>query len=201
MSIDHDQQTGRVRTDEAGLSRLIDAAVGGSADDPAAVSALADHRVAAVVSAVSMPLLQLRCLVADRDRLVDHRAWVVPGVAAFALVVDDSRFDLLGLAPDHVPAALAKLTGIGPRMTERRESKMVERTVVDDAFHADSLLRASAFASADADRAWQLGVAVDGEEMAMTVLDGLNGLWLVERATLVPTSPTELFGRFTRIFR
>jgi len=116
-----DATTGRLRLDQASVAALL-TWVGGGGPDEEAMRGLADAGVIdggtphpvllPVLDAMTEPLCRLRL---DRDGDPFAAGWATVGAAAVLLPVPDDLRELVGLPPSFVPAALARVIGLGPR--------------------------------------------------------------------------------------
>ena len=139
-----------------------------------------------------------------------HRLWVSPGLAALLLDGADGMVELVTVAPEFVPAVLARLTRIGPRRVAERCASVVESPVVDDALGEGAPARVKAFGALgqEMSRAWQVESVWSREDgstgmRSMTAVDGGDGLYAATlgglQARLEPVSAADAWLVFTTL--
>lgn len=163
-----------------------------------------------VLAAIAEPEVAVRCVVARRAVLAEHRVHATPEVAAVLVTGHDpdvgEEIELSGLHPAAVPALLAGLVDLGPHR-RHRDAALADPDVVRDLFAPDDLLRISALQLAGADSAWSVEVLMAGREpLVLSGIDGANGLALLVdgsggRPEWVPSTSTDVFGTFTTLYR
>lgn len=171
-----------------------------------------------VLAALAEPEVAVRCVVARRDVLVEHRVHATPDVAAVLVTGHEpgvqggiagegavQEVELTGLHPAAVPALLAGLVDLGPHR-RGRDGAPADPDVVRDLFSPDDLLRTSALQLAGADSAWSVEVlAVEQEPRVLSGIDGTAGLALLlddedGRPAWVPSTSTDVFRTFTTLY-
>ena len=199
--VELDEQTGRLRLDREAFERLV-----GAASSTASTDELAERarhpRVRAGLAAVVEPVCRLRVILADGERHAEHEGWLTHTTAALLLSSADGMLEFLTVAPEFVPAALARMMRLGPRPVGQRRPVEVDEDTLDGLVDPDPAAREDAF-SAVADTGASLGVKVelawdgpDGEPdgRGLVVLDGRGGLYAfrLEEAAgeLVPVDGT-----------
>lgn len=182
--------------------------------DPAQASAvgqeLLDHvpTLEPVLASFVEPEVAVRCVVARRDVVAEHRVHATPEVAAVLVsgrVEGAEEVELTGLHPTAVPALLASLVDLGPHRREH-DGALADPDVVRDLLAPDDLLRASALQLVGADSAWSVEVLAPGREpRVLSGIDGTAGLALLAdgedgRARWVPSTSTDVFLLFSTLY-
>lgn len=199
--VELDEQTGRVRLDREAFERLVGAGSSATATDDVAEGAR-HPKVRAGLEAVAEPVCRLRVTMAGGERHAEHEGWLTRSAAALLLSSADGLFDFLTVAPELVPAALARMMRVGPRSVGQRAPVRVDEDALDGLLDPDPSARAEAFAAVT-DTGASLAVKIelvwdgaDGEpdSRGLVVLDGQGGLYAFRLAEgageLVPVDGT-----------
>ena len=172
MTVLFDTATGRLRLDRASVDALL-AWVDGGAPAPEAMAALTAAGVVdsggphpvllPVLDAITEPVCRLRL---ERDGQPFATGWATVGGAAVLLPLPDDLLELIGLHPSFVPAALARLIGLGPRRRHDGDPWQVPSAVLDALLRAepDGAEREEALAAIDGE-----AVQVAGDHAAVAV--------------------------------
>jgi len=182
--VELDEQTGRLRLDREAFERLVGAASSGT--ETGEVAEGARHpKVRAGLEAVVEPVCRLRVTMADGERHTEHEGWLTPRAAALLLTSPDGLLDFLTVAPEFVPAVLARLMRLGPRLRGQRSPVGVEEDALDALVDPDPVARGEAFAAVSgtgASLALKVELVWDGRDdepdgRGLVVLDGQGGLY------------------------
>lgn len=164
------------------------------------------------LAAVAHPMAVVQLQTATPNGVRTHEVWLGEDAAAVLVhTAEGPERHLVPLPHDHVSAALARLTGLGPRDrvdpgVERRAREVAESEL--EAWFADDVdVRRAALAPFGADRAWRLmadAVGSSEEPIVLVAADGVaGGCWAVERTddgfVAVPVSPTLTFRRLASV--
>lgn len=186
---------GVTRLDDEGLAALLACAAGRDLD-PVTAQQLAGA-AAPDLEVVRRPVVTVEVVVAGGPRL-HHRVWVGRERAVAVLAVRAGLHQLMVLPPSHLAAALVRMTGIGPRRVAGRESRAVAPDTLTRLLGEDADRRRSALRDVRAAVAWQLRVVWAGEERDLGVVDGQDGLYVVDEdaGALRPVSASSLYRVF-----
>ncbi|MDH2414578.1 hypothetical protein [Nocardioides sp. CER19] len=199
---------GELHVDVAAWTAMI-----GAAPSPGAVDAARQVPGGErALAAVAHPLAVLQLETATPGGVRNHEVWLGSDAAALLVhTADGTDRHVVPLPHDQVTAALARLTGLGPRDRMRDDIPRHPRDVADEVlagwFALDADVRRSALAPFGADRAWRLvahAVGSTEEPLVLVVADGSDGgAWLVELAdqafVAAPVSPTVLFRQLAAV--
>lgn len=189
-ALDFDPDTGRLRLRSEDFASLVAAATGMASSTPEQAPLFVDGHphaaIAPALQAIGTPTCALVLRTADPAGVALHRGWIDPEVAALFLDVAETVGELVTVATDHVPAALARILGLGPRRGEDQPST-VDVTVLDRAFSSDPQDRAAAATEilGDQPERWRLSVieaawtntAGEPAGRALALADSPNGLF------------------------
>ena len=188
-------QDGVVRLDNAGVAALLP-----DGDDlgPGTVRDLERAGLGAALATLRSPVVTLEVLVAGATVQL-HRASVDAERAVVLLAVRPGLHQLMVLPPSHLAAALVRMTRIGPRRASRGERRAAPAEAATRLLSADDAVRQGVLQEAAATLAWRLRVGWDGEHRDLVVVDGPDGLHVLdeEAGDLVPVSATSLYRVFT----
>ena len=188
-------QDGVVRLDDAGVAAVL-----GDGDlDDAAAAELATAGLSPALDTVRRPVVTLEVRVAGSSIQL-HRIAVDAERAVVLLAVRPGLHQLMVLPPSHVAAALVRITRTGPRRSSPAggprpaPADALSRLLSDDAD-----LRHDALRAASATLAWRLRVAWDAEHRDLVVVDGADGMHVLdeEEGALLPVSATTLYRVFS----
>lgn len=162
---------------------------------------------AAVLSAVGKPVCSLEVRIADGERVRLYQAWIGSEASALRLDADGHAEDLITVETDHVPAAVARILRLGPRVAKCRETVTCEPNLLDRAFSANDAERADVAAQllgSDIDR-WRISTVEsmwpDARRQlsgrALVLADSPGGLYRLTPAgsglRREPVTPTEVW--------
>jgi hypothetical protein len=210
--VELDRQTGRLRLDREAFERLVGAATSATAAEECAEDAVAEGarhpKVKAGLEAVLEPSCRLRITMSDGERHVEHEGRLTPSAAALLLTSPDGLLEFLTMAPEFVPAVLARLLRLGPRSVAERSPVGVREDALDGLVDPDPVARGEAFATV-ADTGASLAAKVElvwdgrGDEpdgRGLVVLDGQGGLYAFRLSEnggeLVPVDGTFVWTAF-----
>lgn len=159
---------------------------------------LDDAGAAAALARLKGPSVTLEVLVAGAT-LQLHRAAVDAERAVVLLAVRPGLHQLMELPPAHVAAALVRMTRTGPRRASSSERRTAPAEASTRLLSADDGVRRRALHEAAATLAWRLRVGWHGEHRDLVVVDGPDGLHVLddEADELLPVSATSLYRVFT----
>ncbi|POX37463.1 hypothetical protein C3486_28130 [Streptomyces sp. Ru73] len=222
-----DGEGGRLRLSPELFEAFYDWAEGERAGLPRAFAdagVLADGqphpRVAPVAEALAEPVCVLSVRGAATDGSGVHGAgWLGAEAAALLLDAPEDLVELAGLAPMAVPAAVARVVGLGPRPVPGAAPVPLLADDVEDFFGAAShdgpadghpVLAAAGVSAADGARWWEVATRwpdASGSPRTDTlrVVDTADGLWAVTGGgtgpvTLAPVSATAAWRLLLRTF-
>lgn len=175
---------------------------------PDIVAALAGVPAAdAILDTATKPRAAVQLQTATPGGVFTHEAWLGDEIVTLLIQARQGNDRaVVPMPPDQLPAALARLVGLGPRPRLdkaglHREPHAVDDETLDAWFASDVAIRQAAYEPLGADRAWRIvataiGSSDDAHQVAAA--DGLDGgLWFVDdvddQLTAVPTSPTVAF--------
>jgi len=187
-------QDGVVRLDDAGVAAVL-----GDGDlDDAATAELAAAGLGPALVTVRRPIVTLEVRVAGSSTQV-HRIAVDAERAVVLLAVRPGLHQLMVLPPSHVAAAVVRITRIGPRRSPAGGPRPAPADAVARLLSDDSAVRHDALRAASATLAWRLRVAWDAEHRDLVVVDGTDGMHVLdeEDGALLPVSATTLYRVFS----
>lgn len=182
--------------------------------------------LAAALAAVTDPICRLRVRLVDHDgREVTGVGWITPDAAALLLDLPAGLAELVSVDPTFLPASLARIVRLGPRprlpagtpemeLPARRLAALMaidpaRRRQAREALAADSEQQAHPLVASLLTAPWTVwGIDVSWSAKgdaprgrALRVADIDAGMLRIEStagtATLMPTTPTELWRRLT----
>jgi hypothetical protein len=182
----------RVRCDQAGLDALI-------ANDPFDPFDPSGDRARILLEPMQNPTIQAVCIIAEPKNLAPHQIWIAPDSSTLLMRVDGEHADLITIRTEFLPAALARLVGLGPRHTPQQKTRSLDSATSRGLFHPDPAQRAAAFTATGAISAWALELAWPDRQETLTVLNSAQGFdhlfWEAGEAWLRPATATTLFQR------
>lgn len=187
-------QDGVVRLDDAGVAALL-----GDGDlDEAATAELAGAGLRPALDTVRRPVVTLEVRVAGSS-LQLHRIAVDGERAVVLLAVRAGLHQLMVLPPSHVAAALVRMTRTGPRRAPASGPRPAPADALPRLLSDDADVRHDALRAASATLAWRLRVAWDAEHRDLVVVDGADGMRVLdeEDGALLPVSATTLYRVFS----
>lgn len=188
-TVTFDPETGRLRLSAGAFQALVDSLLAPGApvaasdrDALVAAGVLTDagpHEVLIPgLFAISSPAIQVRVWLTGGFGDQMHQGWLIPEVAAMLLAVHGATYDFVTLMPEHVPAAIATVTRLGPRQQWGVQGSLremvVARAVIDSMLSEDVETR-----QAGAARLAQ-HAASDASEMSATLRAGAWRAWHAE---------------------
>jgi hypothetical protein len=181
---------GVVRLDDAGVAALL------SADDVDVAG------LGPALPTVRRPLATVEVLVAG-ESIQLHRAFVDAERAVVLLAVRPGLHQLMVLPPSHLAAALVRMTRTGPRRGAGREARPAPAEASTRLLSEDAAVRREVLHEARATLAWRLRVGRNGEHRDLVVVDGQDGLQVLddEQGALIPVSATSLYRVFSTALR
>lgn len=183
---------GVVRLDDAGVAALM----GGGDLEPAVAADLDRAGLLPALDTVRRPVVTLEVLVAGAT-LQLHRVAVDVERAVALLAVRPGVHQLMVLPPSHVAAALARVTRTGPRRASGT-GRAATPGAVTRLFSADADARREVLHELGSTLAWRLRVGWDGEHRDLVVVDGADGLHVVDdEGALLPVTATTLYRVFS----
>lgn len=215
MRFEHAEGSGRVRLDR----EAFEAITGDDVPPPPLQRLMVDTGAASydgepapdlvpLLAAVRGPWCVLHVEVSGGAARQQHRGWVQSEVAALLLQVSGDTYDLFGVLPEAVPAAIARVVRLGPRKQAERAPTGVTAEDLTTVWEGD-LDQVAAVLDGLGGRedrwCWRAEVVwPDGEEATGRGIAGMagpEGWWLLREddagaSTLMPTTPTTLWTRF-----
>lgn len=186
-------QDGVVRLDDAGVAALM----GGDELDAAVTPDLDRAELRLARDTVHRPVVTLEVLVAGTT-LQRHRIAVDAERAVVLLSVRPGIHQLMVLPPSHVAAALARMTRTGPQRASARRPRATPTGATARLLSAEADARRDVLHELGATLAWRLRVGWHGEHHDLVVVDGTDGLHVVDdRGTLLPVTATMLYRVFS----
>ena len=187
-------QDGVVRLDDADVAALV----GSNDPDPRTSRDLERAGLGAALATLQSPSVTLEVLLAGAT-LQLHRAAVDAERAVVLLGVRPGLHQLMVLPPSHLAAALVRMTRTGPRRASSGERRAAPAEGSARLLSADDDVRRHALRQAAATLAWRLRVRWNGEHRDLVVVDGPDGLHVLddEADELLAVSATSLYRVFT----
>lgn len=188
-------QDGVVRLDDAGVAALLP---GGPDLDGGTRHELERGGLGPALETLRRPLVTLEVLLAGTS-LQRHRAAVDAERAVVLLAVRPGLHQLMVLPPSHLAAALVRITRTGPRRASGGEQRTAPAEAATRLLAADDDVRRQALHESGATLAWRLRVGWGDEHRDLVVVDGPDGLHVVddEAGALLPVSATSLYRVFS----
>ncbi|MCY7402424.1 MAG: hypothetical protein LH477_15980 [Nocardioides sp.] len=184
-------QDGVVRLDDEGVAALL-----GGDDHLAVLPHMERAGLRTAQDTLRRPVVTLEVLVAGSS-LQLHRVAVDAERAVLLLAVRPGLHQLMVLPPSHVAAALVRMTRTGPRAcgSGRRAAPAQAAARL---LSADADERRDVLLEAGAALAWRLRVVWNGERRDLVVVDGTDGLHVLDdEEALLPVSATTLYRVFS----
>lgn len=224
MTVLFDAGTGRLRLSQDSWQALHEWSAGRSRHG-AQTAALHDagvidqgqpHRtLVPALEAALEPLATLSVEQRDHDgRRLDGAGWATRGAAALLLDAPDDLRELATVHPAMLPAALARVVALGPRMRGATAPLHVRDAVASRLLGSDPDERHRVVEDLGADllpglaggpwNHWTVLARWESDgQRAVTVLDSSHQMWLVERGAgvhvLWPADPTQVWRLLTRL--
>lgn len=185
---------GVVRLDDAGADALLS---GGDLDARTARD-LEGAGLAPALDTLRRPVVTVEVLVAGAALQV-HRAAVDAEQAVVLLAVRPGLHQLMVLPPSHLAAALVRMTRTGPRRAAGSERRTAPAEASTRLLSADPDVRREVLQEVGAALAWRLRVGWDGEHRDLVVVDGPDGLHVLDEdaGALLPVTATALYRVFS----